>query len=254
MAMIRSPTPSGHRGASPASMYLRRDASYRPTSGAAVLWQELRTHTTRRVCRGISSYRWNPSHALTWCVTVVTFSLDITGRVLATALKQPRFPVLEFDELRFRLAAGIVLERKWLVPGESLVSMLWKFCSANVLAPDWLVQQMSPAVDPSVRVVPAREVVGITCMRRMLRLPENVLHASLLDPSLPASLPRYAPILRSVCCARLSVPAVSIQRRRPLSCPSAAARNAIPYVINTETAGAPFRSVSCHSHFSYGRL
>lgn len=66
----------------------------------------------------------------------------------ATALKPPRFPILAFDEFGLRLALGSVFDLKWRVPGESLVSILWKFCCANALAPDFLAQQMDPDVDP----------------------------------------------------------------------------------------------------------
>ena len=179
----------------------------------------------------------------------------------ATALKPPRFPILAFDELRLRLAAGIVFDLKWLVPGESLVSMLWKFCSANALAPDWLVQQMSPDVDPSVGVVPVRDVISITRMHRLLRLPENVMRASLLDTSLPG---RYHPTLR-YCrqCAAHGYHCVLYQfkdedrcpvHQQPLETRCLSCGKETPYVINTEVLGAPLRCVSCHSHFSYGRL
>ena len=48
------------------------------------------------------------------------------------ALKPPRFPILAFDERELRLALGSVFNLKWLVPGESLVSILWKFFCAKV--------------------------------------------------------------------------------------------------------------------------
>lgn len=40
----------------------------------------------------------------------------------------------------FRRAHGSDFNFKWLVPGESLVSILWKFGCANALAADFLVQ------------------------------------------------------------------------------------------------------------------
>ena len=89
------------------------------------------------------------------------------------ALKPPRFPILAFDERELRLALGSVFNLKWLVPGESLVSILWKFGCANALAADFLVQLIDPDIDPSVGVAPVREVVNLMRLRRLLRLPRT---------------------------------------------------------------------------------
>lgn len=179
----------------------------------------------------------------------------------ATALKPPRFPILAFDEFRLRLALGSVFDLKWLVPGESLVSILWKFCSANALAPDFLVQQMDPNVDPSVGVVPVRDVISVTRIHRLLSLPESVLRASPLDTPFPG---RYYPALR-YCrqCAAHGYHCVLYQfedeDHRPVHQQSLETRclscgKETPYIINTDVVEAPFRCVWCHSHFSYGRL
>ena len=178
-----------------------------------------------------------------------------------TALKPPRFPILAFDEHGLRLALGSAFDLKWLVPGESLVSILWKFCCANALAPDFVVQQIGPDVDASVGVVPVREVISLMRMRRLLRLPESVLRASLLDTTVPG---RYHPALR-YCrqCAAHGYHCVLYQLNDEDRCPvhqqSLETRCLLcgeetPYIINTNLVGAPFRCVSCHSHFSYGRL
>ena len=96
---------------------------------------------------------------------------------------------------------------------------------------------------------------------RLLRLPENVLHASLLDSAVPG---RYHPAFR-YCrqCAAHGYHSVLYQLNDEDRCP--AHRQSLetrclhcgeetPYVVNTSLVEAPFRCVSCHSHFSYGRL
>lgn len=178
-----------------------------------------------------------------------------------TALKPPRFPILALDEFRLRLALGSVFDLKWLVPGESPVSIPWKFCSANALAPDFLVQQMGPDVDPSVGVVPVRNVISVPRIHRLLRLPESVLRASLLDTPFPG---RYYPALRyRRQCAAHCYHCVLYQFEDEDHCPvhqqSLETRclfcgKETPYIINTDMVRAPFRCVWCHSHFSYGRL
>lgn len=51
----------------------------------------------------------------------------------AKALKPPRLPILTFDEWQLRLALDGVFNVTWLMPGESLLSILWKFACANAL-------------------------------------------------------------------------------------------------------------------------
>ncbi len=63
------------------------------------------------------------------------------------ALKRPRFPILAFDESELSLSRGSAFNPKWLMPGESLISMLWKFACANVLPGDVLMHLISPCVN-----------------------------------------------------------------------------------------------------------
>ena len=49
----------------------------------------------------------------------------------AKALKPPRLPILTFDEWQLRLALDGVFKVTWLMRGESLLSILWKFACAN---------------------------------------------------------------------------------------------------------------------------
>src|ERR1700757_1447759 len=75
----------------------------------------------------------------------------------ATALKPPRFPILTFDEWQLSLAPGSVFDLKWLMPGESLVSILWKFACANALPGHVLIHLLSPDIDPSEGLAPVRD-------------------------------------------------------------------------------------------------
>ena len=87
------------------------------------------------------------------------------------------------------------------MPGESLVSILWKFACANALPSHALLDLISPEVDPHEGVAPVRDVVDLTRLRRVLRLPSDVLRTSLLSAA-----PHVLPTVRS---ARLPQRAVS---------------------------------------------
>jgi hypothetical protein len=78
----------------------------------------------------------------------------------AAALKPPRFPILPFDEWRISFARGSVFNLGWLMPGESLVSILWKFACANALPSHALLDLIGPEVDPHEGVAPVRCISG----------------------------------------------------------------------------------------------
>lgn len=179
----------------------------------------------------------------------------------AAALKPPRFPILTFDEWQFSLALGSVFNLKWLMPGESLVSILWKFACANALPGHVLIHLMSPDVDPSEGVAPVRDVIDLMRLWRILRLPQNVLRLSLQDAALPG---RYHSAFR-YCrqCAAHGYHSVLHQLEDERRCPAHQqtletrcpyCRGETPYLVNTSVIEAPFRCVLCRSHFSYGRL
>lgn len=176
-----------------------------------------------------------------------------------TALKAPRFPILAFGE--HELSLGSVFNRDWLIPGESLLSILWKFRCANALSADSLIQKILPDIDPSAGAAPVRKLFKPRRLRRLLRLPESVLDMSLLDAS---ASDHYHPAFR-FCrqCAAHGYHSVLYQLTDERRCP--VHREALetlcrgcggktPFIINTRTIEAPFRCVACHSHFCYGRL
>lgn len=177
------------------------------------------------------------------------------------ALTRPRFPILAFDEWELSLSRGSAFNPKWLMPGESLVSILWKFACANVLSGDALVHLISPCADPSEGVEPVRDNVELARLRRILRLPEGVLRMSLLDAELAAQTHpafRYCKL-----CAAHGYHSVLYQLKDEDRCPvhhqSLETRclhcgGETPYIVNASVIEAPFRCLRCRSHFSYGRL
>ena len=176
-------------------------------------------------------------------------------------LKRPRFPILEFDEWELSLSRGSAFDPKWLMPGESLVSILWKFACANGLPGGVLVHLISPCVDPLQGVAPVRNNIELTRLRRILRLPEVVLRASLLDAVLPA---RPHPAFRYCrLCAAHGYHSVLYQLEDEDRCPAhhqsletccLHCGGETPYIVSASVIEAPFRCLWCRSHFSSGRL
>jgi hypothetical protein len=103
----------------------------------------------------------------------------------APALIAPRFPILNLDERRLTPALGFVFDARWLLPGESIISILWKFARANGLPGHALVRLMGVDIDPYEGVEPIRDAVDLKHLRRMLLLPGKVLRA--LHSLTPAS-------------------------------------------------------------------
>ena len=83
----------------------------------------------------------------------------------SVALKAPRFPILTLDERQLTSALGFIFDVRWLVPGESMVSILWKSARVNGLAGHTLVQLMRPDVDPYEDIEPMRDVIDVKRMR-----------------------------------------------------------------------------------------
>jgi hypothetical protein len=177
------------------------------------------------------------------------------------ALKRPRFPILAFDEWELSLSRGSALNPTWLMPGESLISILWKFACANVLPGDVLVHLISPCVDPSEGVASVGNDIELARLCRILRLPEGVLRVSLLGAALPD---RPHPAFRYCrLCAAHGYHSVLYQLEDEDRCP--AHHEALdtrclhcggetPYIVSASVIEAPFRCLSCRSHFGYGRL
>jgi hypothetical protein len=177
------------------------------------------------------------------------------------ALKAPRFPILTLDDLQSGKSLGHGFKSGWLIPGESLVSILWKFACANGLPGEALMRLICPDVDPLAGVIPLRSALNLKELRRLLRLPENVLRTSLLD-TLPRD--RYHAAFRYCrqCAAhgyhsvlhQLAEEARCAAHRQELQMQCPQCRRQSPFIINSSVIDAPFRCVWCRSHFCYGFL
>lgn len=175
------------------------------------------------------------------------------------ALKSPRFPILTFDEWQLRLALGSFFKIEWLMPGESLVSILWKFARANALPGQVLLELIRSEVCEGV--VPLRNAFDLTQLGRLIRLPRNVLTKSLLDVTRGQ---RYVEAFR-YCrhCAAHGYHSVLHQLTEEHSCPAhqqsletrcLECLHEMPFIVSSRVIDAPFRCVWCGSHFGYGRL
>lgn len=175
-------------------------------------------------------------------------------------LKALRFPILTFDEWQTGRALGSDFNTDWLMPGESLVSILWKFACAHALPGDALIRRMCPDVDPLDGVIPERSLFDLAQLRRLLRLPMDVLRISLLN--MPRE--RYQAAFR-YCrqCAAHGYHRVlhqlaeenrcaAHQQRLRTQCPQCRRESA--FIISSSVIEAPFRCVWCRSYFAYGLL
>jgi hypothetical protein len=69
-------------------------------------------------------------------------------RRICEALKAPRFHIQALDDFQSVISPDQGFKSDWLIPGESLVSILWKFACANGLPGEALMRLMCPDVDP----------------------------------------------------------------------------------------------------------
>jgi hypothetical protein len=174
-------------------------------------------------------------------------------------LRPPRFPILTLDEWHLTPALGYVFDARWRLPGESIVSILWKFSRASGLSGHVLVHLMGVDVDPYEGVEPMRDVIDVKRLCRMLRLPAKVLRASLPDAGLRG---RYHPIFR-YCrqCAGRGYHSVTYQmfgeyrcpaRQRPLETCCRHCGRETPYILNANLVESPYRCGWCRALYRYG--
>jgi len=164
------------------------------------------------------------------------------------ALASPRFPILTFDEWQLRLALGSFFKIEWLMPGESLVSILWKFARANALPGQVLLELIRSEVCEGV--VPLRNAFDLTQLGRVIRFPRNVLTESLLDVTRGQ---RYVEAFR-YCrhCAAHGYHSVLHQLTEENSCPAhqqsletrcLECLHELPFIVSSRVIDAPFRWV-----------
>lgn len=175
-------------------------------------------------------------------------------------LTPPRLPILTLDERQLTPALGYVFNIKWLMPGESIVSILWRFARANAMPGHELVHLLGPNVDPYEGVEPVHGAIDIIRLRRMLNLPVKVLRASLLDGEQRNRYHRFFRYCRQ--CAAHGYHSVLYQLEGEYQCP--AHRRALeirclhcghetPYLLNASLIEAPYRCPLCRTPYCYWR-
>lgn len=172
-----------------------------------------------------------------------------------------QFPILAFDESELLLSRGSALNPKWLTPGESFISILWKFASANGLPGDMLMHLFRPYIDPSEGLALVPDDIELVRLCRILRLQKDVLRVSLLDAAIPGN--RQQAFRHCRRCAAHGFHSVLYQLEDEDHCPahheSLDSRchhcgSETPYIVCATVIDAPFRCSVCGFHFSYGRL
>jgi len=172
-------------------------------------------------------------------------------------LIKPRFPILSLDERRLTPALGYIFDARWLLPGESIVSILWKLSRANGLPGHALVRLMGADIDPYQGVEPMRDAVDVKHLRRMLLLPGNVLRVSLLEAGLRG---RHHAVFRycrqcilfghhSVTCQMLNENRCPAHRQKLETGCHRCGRDT-PYMLNASLVGSPYQCAQCGERYA----
>jgi hypothetical protein len=168
------------------------------------------------------------------------------------ALVAPRFPILSLDERRLTPALGFIFDARWLLPGESIVSILWKVVRANGIPGHALIRMMGADIDPYEGVEPLRGAVDMKHLSHTLLLPGKMLRASLLDVRQRG---RHHPVFR-YCrrCMLLGHHSVMYQMSGENRCPAHRQKletvcehcgRETPYILNASLVGSPYRCAQC---------
>ncbi|SOE87238.1 TniQ protein [Burkholderia sp. YR290] len=172
----------------------------------------------------------------------------------AGLLSEPAFPILTLDESRLTPALGYVFRRGWLYPHESLISILWKFETANALSGVVVARLMGLDVDPYEGIVPRRGVVDVVRLQESLGLPVEMLRAALMDP---VGRQRYSDVFRYCrrCLAhgyhsvvhQLEKLSVCPAHRRMLETKCWRCGREVPYRVNVQLLEARFHCACCYA-------
>lgn len=166
------------------------------------------------------------------------------------------FPILTLEERSLTPALGYVFNKKWLEPYESIVSILWKFKTANALPGYALARLLGPRVDPYEGVAPQLEAIELERLRSTLDLPVKALRAALL-PALqhrPCS-ESFRHCRRCIACGYHSA---LYQIERVIVCPAhslpleGACRRCgyeAPYLLNVRLLETPYRCAECGARY-----
>jgi predicted RNA-binding Zn-ribbon protein involved in translation (DUF1610 family) len=196
-------------------------------------------------------------------ITAVMFSLAMQPVASSSpppseAMLPPlRFPILTLEERSLTPALGYVFNRKWLEPYESIVSILWKFKTANALPGYALARLMGPRVDPYEGVVPKVEAIDFERLRSTLGLPAKVVRAALL-PALQHR-PRSESLRYCRRCIAGGYHSALYQIERIAVCPAhsmpleSACRKCgyeAPYLLNVRLLETPYRCANCGARYA----
>jgi hypothetical protein len=89
-------------------------------------------------------------------------------------------PILTFDDRSLRPAFGYVFNENWLVPYESILSMLRKFVRANALSGAQVVSQIGEsAVDGYEGLAPTARDVSVARVARLLAVRRQTVRQSM---------------------------------------------------------------------------
>ncbi len=175
------------------------------------------------------------------------------------ALVALRYPILTLDERQLTPALGYIFNVRWLLPGESIVSILWKFARANGLPGHTLVHLLGADVDAYEGVEAMRDVFDLRHVARMLRLPEKILRASLLDPGQRGRHHSGFRYCRQ--CLTLGFHSVRYQMFSENRCPAHSRSletqchgcgGESPYFLNACLIGSPYRCTRCGALYGKG--
>jgi hypothetical protein len=168
-------------------------------------------------------------------------------------------PIMLFDERKLTPSFGYVFDAKWLDPHESIVSILWKLARMNRLSGHLITAQLSrSSIDPYEGVAASRSEVDMRRLRQALRLPLNIVRASLLPDALQRIGSPYFRYCRK--CLYRGYHGVVHQLETVKRCPvhgcdllEEACRycdSRTPYRLNAYLLDGPYRCGNCRSLYS----
>lgn len=167
-------------------------------------------------------------------------------------------PIMLFDEGKLTPSFGYVFDSKWLDPHESIVSILWKLARMNRLSGHLITEQIArTSVDPYEGVAACRSEVDMCRLHQALKLPLNIVRASLLPDALQRISSPYFRYCRKCLCR--SYHGVVHQLESVARCPvhgellEVACRGCgsrTPYRLNAYLLDAPYRCGNCGSLYS----
>jgi len=167
-------------------------------------------------------------------------------------------PILTFDEGRLSPSYGYFLDRRWLAPQETIVSIAWNFARMNALPGHIVATQFSQhQIDPREGIAATAVEVAVSALARAFAIPRRALRDG-IEPA-DGSRPMHSRLRFCTECMKLGYHGVMHQRASATCCPCH--RNAleehcrscgtsVAYRINASLLNAPFRCAHCRRPYS----